>query len=72
MQLRPFVAKDLAQRNSIEWHGRATLNSPETNVRLGILYYKELIDRFNGDERLALAAYNMGPTRVSQIGRAHV
>jgi hypothetical protein len=66
MQLRPFVAKDLARRHNVEWHGRETLHSPEFNLRLGILYYKELIARFDGDEQLALAAYNMGPTRVSR------
>jgi membrane-bound lytic murein transglycosylase MltF len=66
MQLRPFVARDLARRHSVQWQGRETLHSPEFNLRLGILYYKELIARFGGDELLALTAYNMGPTRVSR------
>jgi len=66
MQLRPFVARDLAKRHSVEWRGRETLLSPESNLRLGILYYKELIARFGGDEQVALAAYNMGPTRISR------
>ena len=66
MQLRPFVARDVARRSRIEWRGIETLHSPEMNVRLGILYYKELIDRFDGDHTVALTAYNQGPTRVSR------
>ena len=64
MQLRPFVAKDVARRADVPWNGVDTLHSPELNVRLGISYYKELIERFDGDSRKALAAYNMGPTRL--------
>lgn len=66
MQLRPWVARDLARRQRIEWSGVDTLNSPRLNVRLGILYYRELVDRFDGDPHLALTAYNYGPTRVSR------
>jgi soluble lytic murein transglycosylase len=66
MQLRPWVARDLAQRSDIEWAGVETLHNPDVNVRLGILYYKELVERFDGDERMALTAYNYGPSRVSR------
>jgi soluble lytic murein transglycosylase-like protein len=70
MQLRPFVAKNVAQRSSIEWNGTETLHSPDRNLRLGILYYKELLERFEGDREKALTAYNYGPTRVSgQVAR---
>lgn len=65
MQLRPFVARDVADRNDVEWSGLETLHSPRLNVRLGIVYYKELVQRFDGDATLALAAYNRGPSRVS-------
>jgi soluble lytic murein transglycosylase-like protein len=66
MQLRPFVARDLARRSEIAWRGPATLHEPELNVRLGILYYKELMELFEGDPGKALTAYNYGPTRVSR------
>ncbi len=66
MQIRPFVAEDVAQRNAYPWEGDTTLHSPEDNVRLGITYYQELIERFDGDEAIALTAYNRGPSVVSR------
>jgi soluble lytic murein transglycosylase len=66
MQLRPWVARDVARRSDLEWNGFDTLTHPENNVRLGIRYYGELVERFDGDERLALIAYNRGPTRVTR------
>jgi soluble lytic murein transglycosylase-like protein len=70
MQLRPFVAQDIAERTELEWQGTTTLHHPEKNLRLGIHYYTELVDRFDGDVHLALAAYNRGPTRVSRQVRS--
>lgn len=66
MQLRPFVARELAANGNIEWRGRETLHLPEVNVRLGAAYYRQLVERFDGDTRLALAAYHRGPTRLQR------
>lgn len=66
MQLRPFVARDVATRTTVDWSGTPTLHQPDANVRLGVQYFKELLDRFEGDTALALAAYNLGPTRLSR------
>lgn len=66
MQIRPTIAQDLAQRRDLEWLGPESLGSPTFNVRYGILYYKELVERFEGDATKALTAYNFGPTRVSR------
>jgi len=66
MQLRPFVARELARQNDLEWQGRETLHRPELNVKLGASYYRELIQRFEGDALLALAAYHRGPTRLKR------
>jgi len=65
MQLRPWVAEDLALRTDVEWNGVQTLHTPHLNVRLGVRYYKELLERF-GDERTALTAYCYGPSRVAR------
>jgi soluble lytic murein transglycosylase-like protein len=65
MQIRPFVAEDVATSEALDWNGVETLHDPAINVRLGVSYYKQLLARFGGDERMALTAYNVGPTRVS-------
>jgi soluble lytic murein transglycosylase len=70
MQLRPFVAEAVADRISVEWKGTATLHEPHMNVRLGVEYYRALLIRFDGDRRVALTAFNHGPTRVSRWIRA--
>ena len=46
---------------------RADLFDPETNLRLGFRFLRELLARYNGDLDLALHAYNRGPTIVDKI-----
>ena len=44
------------------------LFDPERNIRLGTTYFRNLLDRYKGDYRMAALAYNRGPTRLdSQI-----
>lgn len=66
MQLRPFVAKDVAKRHGLRFAGRGTLFDPGANVRLGTIFLSELIDRFGNPDH-AIAAYNAGPTRVGRL-----
>jgi soluble lytic murein transglycosylase-like protein len=42
------------------------LLEPCTNIEAGTRYIKELIERFDGDLHLALAAYNYGPARIDR------
>jgi soluble lytic murein transglycosylase-like protein len=37
------------------------------NLHLGFRYFRYLLDEYNGDTRLALLAYNRGPTRVGDL-----
>jgi hypothetical protein len=46
---------------------RADLFDPETNLRIGFRYLKELIAKYNGDVDLALHAYNRGPAKVDKV-----
>lgn len=65
MQLLPNTAASVAGRAGVAWDGPETLFDPVANVRLGVSYLDELVDRF-GDIHVALAAYNWGPTRIAR------
>jgi len=63
MQIMPYVAESIAQELGIEWSGDRTLFNPYLNIRMGIYYLSQLILDFK-DMRVALTAYNYGPTYV--------
>lgn len=46
---------------------RSDLFRRGTNLRVGFRYLRQLIDRYDGDVRTALLAYNRGPTRVDRL-----
>ena len=61
----------------IQWPGTAKhlgvhrltdLYDPCTNIDAGARYLKELVERYDGNVHLALAAYNYGPSRISAHG----
>jgi len=64
MQLRPFTAEAVAAEIGLPWTGPALLFDPVANVRLGVAYLRQLIERY-GDVATALAAYNWGPTHIA-------
>ena len=47
---------------------RERLFEPEPNLEVGAAYLRQLLDRYNGDLELTLAAYNAGPTNVRRYG----
>lgn len=55
--------------STAEWLGaRGDLKDPGANLDVGARYLSRLLDRFDGDVELALAAYNAGPTNVLRYG----
>ena len=66
MQIMPYVAEAISQEMGIEWSGDRTLFNPFLNIKIGSYYLSQLILNFN-DLRLALVAYNYGPTYVKGL-----
>lgn len=63
MQLLPSTARQVAARLDLPFGGRPALLDIETNLRIGMAYLRQLLDRY-GHQIPALAAYNAGPHRV--------
>jgi Flp pilus assembly protein TadD len=59
MQLMPSTARDL---------GVGDIHDPWENIEGGARFIREKLDRFGGDLRLALAAYNAGEAAVRRYG----
>jgi soluble lytic murein transglycosylase len=60
MQMLPGTARFVQQRSGI----RGDYRDPETNIRLGVWYLGYLEERYRGNRRLMLAAYNSGEGTV--------
>ena len=65
MQLLPSVGKSLAHQEGIRHFDTRDLLDPSTNIRLGCLYLKQILDKFGDHPEYAFAAYNAGDSRVT-------
>ncbi len=59
MQLMPATAKRLGVEDSFD---------PEQNIRGGVKHFRSLLDTFDNDLVLSLAAYNAGENLVQRLG----
>lgn len=65
MQLMPDTAKWIAGKLGEEYL-EDSLTNPETNIKYGTWYLRYLLDKYNGDETSAIAAYNAGHSNVDE------
>jgi soluble lytic murein transglycosylase len=70
MQITPRTADFIARRSGGTRFTEDDLATPQINIAYGTYYLRYLIDRYDGNEELAIAAYNAGETNVDRWVRA--
>jgi len=68
MQITRDAARDIERHSGGTTFEFADLADPEINIRYGTFLLAELLERYEGDEVAALAAYNAGPAHVDGWG----
>jgi len=68
MQITPDAARFIEKQSGGTTFNLSDLSDPEINIRYGTFLLRELLERYDGDEVAALAAYNAGPGNVDEWG----
>jgi peptidoglycan lytic transglycosylase len=68
MQITPAAAEFIGRQSGATSFELEDLSDPEINIRYGTFLLKELLERYEGDEAAALAAYNAGPGNADKWG----
>ena len=72
MQITPETAREIERLSGGTTFKLADLADPEINIRYGTFYLDAMLDRFDGNEVAALAAYNAGPSQAERWGGAEL
>jgi soluble lytic murein transglycosylase len=70
MQITPEAANEIERLSGGTSFELEDLADPEINIRYGTFLLHVLLERFDGDEAAALAAYNAGPSNAEEWGGA--
>jgi len=70
MQITPEAAEEIERLSGGTTFNLDDLSDSEINIRYGTFLLRELLDRYDGDEAAALAAYNAGPGNADKWGGA--
>ena len=68
-QVMPATAPEAAQMAGVPFDEQAYLTDASYNKLLGVAYMSNMLSRYDGDVRKALAAYNAGPGRLNSAIR---
>ncbi|MEM9415136.1 MAG: lytic transglycosylase domain-containing protein [Planctomycetota bacterium] len=71
MQITPITHREAIDRFDLPERDDEALFEPDYNLDIGTRYLAYLLKRFDGDTKLALAAYHMGPTAVARLRNAN-
>jgi soluble lytic murein transglycosylase len=66
MQLTPETAKDIARWTGGVAFTTKDLGTPQVNIAYGAYYLRHMLERYGGNQSLALAAYNAGAGNVDR------
>ncbi len=72
MQITPEAAEFIESQSGGTSFELEDLADPEINIRYGTFLLAELLERYDGDEAAALAAYNAGPGNADEWGGAEL
>jgi soluble lytic murein transglycosylase len=68
MQITPPTAEIIEELSGGTSFTLEDLSNPDVNIAYGTFYIRHLLDKFDGNEIAALAAYNGGETNVAEWG----
>jgi len=72
MQLLPKTGRTVAKQVKLKGYRPPQLYNPAVNLELGTRYFKDMVDKYDGQFEYALAAYNAGTDRVADwLGEGH-
>ena len=66
LQVKPSLAKYVAEDIGITWRGSKTLDEPDKNIKIGVHFFSQLIEDFQS-VNMALHAYHVGPTKLREL-----
>ena len=66
IQILPGTARNVARKHGISYRHKRELFVPKKNIELASAYLTTLLEKFNGNDIYATAAYNAGPHRVEK------
>jgi soluble lytic murein transglycosylase len=64
MQMIPPTAAEVSKKLGLKIEIPDDMFRPEVNIPMGSFYISQMLDQFQGNVPVALAAYNAGPTKV--------
>jgi soluble lytic murein transglycosylase len=66
MQLMPATARWVASKTGVRGYNNSMIQDLDTNISFGTYYLRYTLGLYNGQQAMATAAYNAGPSRAKK------